>query len=130
MKLRSLSLVGLLLLSSGLASAQQSPLGAAAGLSRGNVSAPALLPPVTLSSRSSISRAEVLADMEIWRASGLADFDTSPLGNHYLDEAYLAARDRYETLRASPQFSALVRAIAASRGEALREQRVSLGKSE
>ena len=65
------------------------------------------------------SRAEVLADLEIWRKSGLAEFELlgGEASHNDLDPRYLAAKARYEQLRFSPQFAARVQQIARQRGE-------------
>jgi hypothetical protein len=65
---------------------------------------------------SSLSRAEVLADLQVWKASGLAE-----LQNGYTSEIfgsqYQRASARYEALRKSPHFAELVQSIAAKRGD-------------
>ena len=64
------------------------------------------------------SRAEVLADLEIWRESGLASLETVGEGrNSYSDERYQAAEAKYQELRASPKFAARVRQLARQGGE-------------
>lgn len=67
---------------------------------------------------SSLPRSEVLADLEIWQASGLAAAErgeaTDPFG-----ERYLAALARYRSLRDSPAFTDQVARIARQRGELL-----------
>jgi Domain of unknown function (DUF4148) len=65
---------------------------------------------------SNLSRAEVLADLQIWRDAGLAelqDGEQSAVGTPRHD----AALARYATLRSSPDFAALVQRIALQRGE-------------
>ena len=56
------------------------------------------------------SRAEVKAEVEIWRESGLAQFDLAgeitPDPN---SPGYRAAKARYEALRQSPQFAERVK---------------------
>lgn len=63
------------------------------------------------------TRAEVLADLQVWRASGLATLDVDPSQAPFTSRAYLSARARYDQMRASPDFAALVRDIAIRRGE-------------
>jgi hypothetical protein len=64
----------------------------------------------------SLTRAEVLADMVIWRESGLADAQFGESADP-VSRAYLAALGRYQALRAAPQFAQLVQRIASERGE-------------
>jgi hypothetical protein len=63
-----------------------------------------------------LSRAEVLADLQLWKASGLAE-----LQNGYTSEVfgaqYQRASARYAALRMSPHFAELVQSIAAQRGD-------------
>lgn len=71
--------------------------------------------PATVSSDrlSGLSRAEVLADLQIWKASGLAEQQhgyTSTIS----DAAYQRALARYTALRNSPNFSILVQSLAAN----------------
>jgi hypothetical protein len=72
--------------------------------------------PVSSAQPSSLSRAEVLADLQVWKASGLAE-----LQNGYTSEIfgsqYQRASARYAALRNSPHFSELVLSIAAKRGD-------------
>jgi hypothetical protein len=57
-----------------------------------------------------VTRAEVMADFLIWRASGLYDLtimrDDTQVDTNTLE--YKRAEAKYEYLRASPQFPALV----------------------
>lgn len=64
-----------------------------------------------------LSRAEVLADMVIWRESGLAAAQSGESASDPVSPAYLAALNRYHALRAAPQFAQLVQRIARERGE-------------
>jgi hypothetical protein len=64
------------------------------------------------------SRAEVLADLQVYRRSGLAEFDRGE-SQDFSSSAYIRARARYMALRASPDFKALVSKIARERGEEL-----------
>jgi hypothetical protein len=72
--------------------------------------------PVSSEQPSALSRAEVLADLQVWKASGLAE-----LQNGYTsavsDTQYQRAVARYAALRNSPNFATLVQSIAAKRGE-------------
>ena len=68
------------------------------------------------------TRAEVLADLQVWRASGLATFEVDPSFLLVGSPSHQAARARYEQMRASPEFSALVQAIVTRTGEALPQQ--------
>lgn len=72
--------------------------------------------PVSSEQPSKLSRAEVLADLQVWKASGLAE-----LQNGYTstvsDTPYQRALARYAALRNSPNFATLVQSIAAERGE-------------
>jgi hypothetical protein len=66
---------------------------------------------------SKLSRAEVLADLQVWKDSGLAELQngyTSTIS----DTKYQRALARYAALRNSPNFATLVQSIAATRGEA------------
>lgn len=62
------------------------------------------------------TRAEVLADLEIYRLSGLERYDRleSP---DFGSPAYRAALKRYQDLRNSPKYSELVRTNASRLGE-------------
>lgn len=58
-----------------------------------------------------VSRAEVKADLLVWRAAGM---DSNELGDGAYDvnaPSYQAALERYQALRQSPQFAVLVRQI-------------------
>jgi Domain of unknown function (DUF4148) len=63
-----------------------------------------------------LSRAEVLADLQIWRESGMAALHARE-EPAMLDAQYDAVAARYAALRASPMFAALVERIARERGE-------------
>ena len=72
--------------------------------------------PVSSEQPSTLSRAEVLADLQVWKASGLAELEngyTSTIS----DPQYQRALARYAALRNSPNFATLVQSIAAKRGE-------------
>jgi hypothetical protein len=68
-------------------------------------------PPVQL------SRAEVLADLQVWRESGLALLAADPGQAPFTGSDYQQARTRYERMRASPGFAELVNTIARRKGE-------------
>lgn len=63
-----------------------------------------------------VSRAEVLADLQIWRESGLQALQEGEESAVYTPR-HDAALARYAALRASPSFGALVHRIAQQRGE-------------
>jgi hypothetical protein len=63
-----------------------------------------------------LTRAEVLADLQIWRESGLQALQEGEESAVYTPR-HDAALARYAALRASPSFSALVQRIAQQRGE-------------
>ncbi|MDO9074565.1 MAG: hypothetical protein Q7U73_14985 [Rubrivivax sp.] len=63
-----------------------------------------------------LSRAEVLADLQIWRESGLEALQEGEESAVYTPR-HDAALARYAALRASPAFGALVQRIAQQRGE-------------
>jgi hypothetical protein len=64
------------------------------------------------------SRAEVLADLQVWRESGLAEVQTGESASDPTRNEYIAALNRYSAMRASPDFAQRVARIE-------REQRVS-----
>lgn len=66
----------------------------------------------------SVSRAEVIADLEIYRRSGLAELDSVESPDTFRN-AYIVAQARYLALRASPDFKNLVAKIARERGEVM-----------
>ena len=61
-------------------------------------------------------RAEVLADLEIWRRSGMAELANRDQPETY-SEQYRQAFARYSAMRASPEFAQRVQEIAHERGE-------------
>lgn len=65
-----------------------------------------------------VSRAEVLADLEIYQRSGLATAEQQDL-QQFRGAQYQAALARYQALRRSPEFAARVVSIAQRRGETL-----------
>ena len=64
-----------------------------------------------------LSRAEVMADIVIWRESGLADAQSGESASDPASPNYIAALSRYQALRTAPQFAQLVQRIARERGE-------------
>ena len=67
--------------------------------------------------KSTLSRAEVLADLEIWRRSGLADLQRGEASPNTFSPQYREAHARYLAMRSSPEFAARVQSIARERGE-------------
>lgn len=74
--------------------------------------------PETLRTGSNLTRAEVLADLQIYRESGLAEFDRGE-SHDTTTAAYAGAQAKYAQLRASSHYATLVQHIAARRGEAV-----------
>ena len=64
-----------------------------------------------------LSRAEVLADLQLWQQSGMAAFTDGEASADSTNPAYRAAQSRYLAMRASPEFEPLVARIARERGE-------------
>ncbi|WP_431263341.1 DUF4148 domain-containing protein [Roseateles chitinivorans] len=62
------------------------------------------------------SRAEVLADLEIYRESGLAAVDRTEDSSLELNQR-VKAEARYAELKASPKYAALVQRFAAKEGK-------------
>jgi hypothetical protein len=63
------------------------------------------------------TRAEVLADLQIWQQSGMADLeDHNHASEPFYTARYQKAQAEYERLRASPQFATLVNQIATAHG--------------
>lgn len=58
-----------------------------------------------------LSRAEVLADLQVYRESGLAAFDRSEGDFSRSSPDYVAARARYETLKHGDRYQTLVSAL-------------------
>ena len=63
------------------------------------------------------TRAEVIADLEVYRRSGLAGLDSSDSPDAF-SGAYAEAQARYQAMRAAPAFKQRVARIARERGEA------------
>ena len=66
----------------------------------------------------SLSRAEVLADLQIWQQSGMFDLHVGE-EPAFFKSGYDAASARYAAMRTSPAFAALVGRIAQQRGEVM-----------
>jgi hypothetical protein len=73
-------------------------------------------PPPFIEQPSTLTRAEVLADLEVWKASGLADLGRTDSPDYFSDQ-YQRASALYAALHKSPHFATLVQSIAAKRGE-------------
>jgi hypothetical protein len=68
--------------------------------------------------QSTKTRAEVLADLQIWRESGLAALEGNGDGKtSFVDPRWAAAHARYDQLRASPRYAALVQKFAGRHGQ-------------
>ncbi len=74
------------------------------------------------------TRAEVLADLQAWRASGLAAYEVDPAMVDFGSRAHHEARVRFQQLRQSAEFYALVQSIARVTGEALPERLADTGR--
>lgn len=68
---------------------------------------------------SALTRAEVLADLECWRESGMAAFTPGEAGIDPMSAPYRTALAKYDTLRSGPAFAQRVVRIARARGEAI-----------
>ena len=66
---------------------------------------------------STLTRAEVLADLQVWRESGLTALDFGEAGVDAFSADYRNATDRYAALRNAPEFAVRVARIARERGE-------------
>lgn len=66
--------------------------------------------------RSSLPRSEVLADLEIWRESGLVAVERGDASDAF-SARHRAALARYHSLRDAPAFADQVARIARQRGE-------------
>lgn len=75
---------------------------------------------VSVSTQSTVPRAEVLADLKIYQESGLAAAERAAAETGQETPALQAARQRYAALRHGERFAALVAEYAARRGEAVR----------
>jgi Domain of unknown function (DUF4148) len=88
-------------------------LAAGAASAQVNFNVPSNLPVA----KSTLTRAEVMADLLIWRAAGLQDLDTQgePTAQSPNAAEHAQALARYHYMRASPQFAVLVSQLG--RGE-------------
>lgn len=66
---------------------------------------------------SELTREEVLAELQIWRESGLASLERGEVGADVHSAQYRRAAAKYAELRSSPQFGELVEQIARQRGK-------------
>jgi hypothetical protein len=85
-------------------------LASGAGFAQVSFDVPANLP----IPKSTLTRAEVVADFLIWRASGLYDLNNSRSSDRGVDTnsaEYMQAEAKYAYLHSSPQFAALVEQI-------------------
>jgi hypothetical protein len=64
-----------------------------------------------------VSRAQVLAELHIWRQSGLADVQSGESASDPTRNEYIAALARYHGMRSSPEFTQLVARIERQRAE-------------
>lgn len=71
----------------------------------------------SVSTQSTVSRAEVLADLKVYQESGLAAAERSAAETGQETPALRAARERYAALRHGERYAALVAEYAARRGE-------------
>jgi hypothetical protein len=67
--------------------------------------------------RPTLSRAEVLADLQVWQRAGLQAFNRGEASPDTSSVEYRRAYARYAELRTSAEFAALVQSIARERGE-------------
>ena len=74
-------------------------------------------PPIALSS---VARAEVLADLQVWQRAGMDKLEAGEAGPEVFGERYRAALATYVALRNAPDFAGLVDRIARERGETVR----------
>jgi hypothetical protein len=88
----------------------------AGGLTAGSAMAQPIVvsvPPAVAATSQPLSRAEVMADLHIWRLSGM---QAARYFSDYHDERnpqYQAALARYQAMRSSPDFAALVEKLRA-----------------
>jgi hypothetical protein len=67
------------------------------------------LPRGAMPPTSMVTRAEVLADLHMWRLAGMQEFTRNELMDR--SDRYQMALARYQALRASPQYTELVQKI-------------------
>ena len=60
------------------------------------------------------------AELQIYRESGLLEFEQYGEGADYFSPGYLRAKDRYAQLRESPYFATLVKRYAERQGDGAR----------
>ncbi len=79
--------------------------------------------PAAAMARPALGRAAVLAEVQLWQASGLAALERGESGQPATAPALAArvvqAQERYDDARAAPEFRALVLNIARQRGDLL-----------
>ena len=83
----------------------------AAGCAQFSDSAPDARPVSAAASPGSLSRAEVLADLQMWQLAGMQDHGREEVQG-LADDQYRASLARYFALRASPAFGELVNRLA------------------
>lgn len=66
-----------------------------------------------------LTRAEVMADLQIWRESGLAYWQGLDDPSVCMMAPYVQAQARYERMRASPQFAVLVQQLGGPSAESV-----------
>ena len=66
-----------------------------------------------------LTRAEVMADLQIWRESGLAYWQGLDDPSVCMMEPYVRAQARYERMRAAPQFAVLVQQLGGPSAESV-----------
>jgi hypothetical protein len=67
--------------------------------------------------KSAVAREEVLAELQIWRESGLAELERGEAGADVNSALYRQAAAKYAELRAAPEFAERVEQIARQRGK-------------
>jgi Domain of unknown function (DUF4148) len=71
----------------------------------------------TLAPASQLTRAEVLADLEVWTLAGMPTLAGGDAGTDLYSAEYKAAQAKYQQMVASPEFAQRVIRIARQRGE-------------
>ena len=74
------------------------------------------VPREVLTSPSTRTRAEVMADFYMWRAAGLEEQTRGEVPPDASSKSYQTAQARYQALLASPQYAAMVRELSEERG--------------
>jgi len=67
--------------------------------------------------QSTVTREEVLAELQIWRESGLEELERGEVGADVNSAQYRSAAAKYAQLRTSPEFEQRVEQIARQRGK-------------